>query len=94
MEWYKSRARGKHGLQLSQCHSIHQLRTTLSSRLQGIHVRQNAVSDCDLYWRDSGFYAPAEDTEDEVENEEGAENDEADEVQPRPVVAFSIIHLR
>jgi len=36
---------------------------------------------------------PAEDTEDEIKNEEWADDDEADEVYPRPTVTVNVVDL-
>lgn len=38
-------------------------------------------------------HKPAEDTKNQVENEEGAEDHEADEVNPRQLEADGIVHL-
>lgn len=39
------------------------------------------------------MHQPAEDTKNQVENEEGAENHQADKVNPRQLEADGIVHL-
>lgn len=40
-----------------------------------------------------GLHQPAEDTENQVENEEGAKDHQADEVNPGQLEADGIVHL-
>lgn len=40
-----------------------------------------------------GFPLPAQDAQHQVENEEGAQQNEGDKIDPGPLVADGIIHL-
>lgn len=39
-------------------------------------------------------FLPAQHTQNEIENEKGAEDDERDKIDPRQLIAHSILHLR
>lgn len=43
---------------------------------------------------DNGNLLPAQHTQNEIENEKGAEDDERDKIDPRQLIAHSILHLR
>lgn len=68
--------------------------TSKTLRIIQSHHKQHTNTHTHAYTRKQHNLLPAQHPQNEIENEKGAEDDERDKIDPRQLIAHSILHLR